>query len=63
MGREVESLTLATAPATLVTLEGVAADVLAAARVAEHRLVADDGLEAGAFAVQAITFAPKPEKR
>ena len=63
MGREVESMTLAAAPATLSILEGVARDVLDAARVAEHEFVADESLEAGAFAVQAITFAPKPEKK
>ena len=62
MGREVEALTLATDPTTLSTLEGVVSDVLAAARVAEHQLVADDALDAGTFAVQAIAFAPKPEK-
>ena len=63
MGREVESMTLAADPATLSTLEGVASDVLDAARVAERRFVGDDSLEAGTFAVQAITFAPKPEKK
>ena len=62
MGRDVESLTLATDPGTLSTLEGVAVDVLAAARVAERALVADDSLEAGTFEVQAIKFAPKPQQ-
>ncbi len=63
MGREVESLTLAAEPATLETLRGVVADVLSAARVAEHALVENASLEAGAFEVQAIAFAPKPEKK
>lgn len=62
MGREVESLRLASAPGTLATLRGVAEDVLAAARVAEHTLVEDASLESGVFSVEAIRFAPKPEK-
>ena len=63
MGREVESLTLAAEPATLETLRGVAGDVLAAARVAEHALVEGASLAPGEFEVQAIAFAPKPEKQ
>ncbi|MEM9177912.1 MAG: class I tRNA ligase family protein [Myxococcota bacterium] len=63
MGREVETLTLATDAGTLATLERVAEDVLAAARVAEHRFVVDETLEAGTFAVQDVVFAPKPEKK
>lgn len=63
MGREVESLTLAAEPATLETLRGVAGDVLAAARVAEHALVEGASLAPGEFEVQAIAFAPKPEKK
>ncbi len=63
MGREVEALTLAMAPATRSILEGVAADVLAAARVAAHTFETDASLEPGLFEVREIVFAPKPEKR
>ena len=62
MGREVESLSLATCSDTLGIFEGVAQDVLEAARVRAHTLVARDGIEAGAFEVESIAFAPKPEK-
>ena len=63
MGRDVEVLTLAAAPATRATLEGVASDVLAAARVASHAFESRDGLEEGTFDVVDIRFAPKPEKK
>jgi valyl-tRNA synthetase len=63
MGREVESIQMAAAPATRTTLERVSADVIAAARVASHEWVEDTELEAGSFAVRTIVFAPKPEKR
>ena len=62
MGRDVESLTLAATPATLEILEGVARDILSAARVADYEFVSRDGLEAGAFEVEAIVFAPKVER-
>jgi valyl-tRNA synthetase len=62
MGREVESLCLVAAPATIAVLEGVAADVLAAARVQSFEFIPKETVEAGAFEVQSIDFAPKPEK-
>ncbi len=62
MGRDVTSLSLAAAAGTLATLEGVAGDVLAAARVASHTFEAREGLDDGAFEVVDIAFAPKPEK-
>jgi hypothetical protein len=43
-------------------LEGVAADVLAAARVQSFDFIAKETVEAGAFEVRSIDFAPKPEK-
>ena len=58
----VERLTIAAEPATLATLRGVADDVLAAARVADHALVEDASLEAGELRVSDAVFAPKPEK-
>jgi len=60
-GREVERLTLAAQSATLARLEPVLADVLAAARCAEHRLEERRALEPGAFAVAAIEFAARTE--
>ena len=62
MGRDVEQLRLAANAATIATLEGVAKDVLAAARVATHAFETKDSLEAGVFEVVEIAFAPKPEK-
>ena len=63
MGREVESLRLAASRETLATLEGVAEDVLAAARVGSHVFEEKAELEADEVEVLEIVFAPKPEKR
>jgi valyl-tRNA synthetase len=63
MGRDVESLKLAASPATLAILEGVATDVLAAARVSQHDFTPDPSLEEGEFQVVSIEFAerkPRP---
>ena len=63
MGRGVASLRLAVAPSTEPVLAGVAADVLAAARVAAHEIESDASLEAGVCVVRAIEFAerePRP---
>ena len=62
MGRDVESLRLAATPATLAILEGVAEDVLAAARVVTHDFVPKRDLDAGVFEVEAIVFAPKQDR-
>lgn len=62
MGREVNSLVLAGAAESLAVLEGVATDVLAAARVAAHRFEAKGSLGAGEFEVVSIDFAEKPER-
>jgi valyl-tRNA synthetase len=62
MGREVESLTLAASPETLAILEAVGGDVLAAARVGQSRFIAKESLEQGGIEVEAIAFAPRPEK-
>jgi len=59
MGREVELLELAAAPATLGALARVAADVWAAARVARAELVPDAALAPGAFVVRAARFAAR----
>jgi valyl-tRNA synthetase len=61
MGREVESLALAAAPATLERLARVAGDVWAAARVHRHTLAPDAALEAGVFQVREARFAPRAE--
>jgi valyl-tRNA synthetase len=61
MGREVESLALAAAPATLERLARVAGDVWAAARVQRHTLAPDAALEAGVFQVREARFAPRAE--
>jgi hypothetical protein len=61
MGREVEALALAAAPATLERLARVAGDVWAAARVLQPALVPDASLEPGAFAVREARFAARPE--
>jgi valyl-tRNA synthetase len=61
MGREVERLAVAAAPATLERLARVAADVWAAARVARAELAPDASLEPGVFAVREARFAPRPE--
>jgi valyl-tRNA synthetase len=60
MGREVLRLTIAANPKTLARLEPVLGDVLAAARCHEHALQADDGLEAGSFAIHDAVFADRP---
>jgi len=59
----VESLRLAASRETLATLEGVAEDVLAAARVGSHVFEEKAELEADEVEVLEIVFAPKPEKR
>jgi len=61
MGREVARLTLAASPKTAALLEPVMDDVLAAARCHEHRLVADDTLEDGAFAVRDAEFVDRAD--
>jgi len=59
MGREVRSLRMVTSPQTLAVLEGVASDVLAAARVQDHVLEADPGVDPGSFVVREIDFVPR----
>jgi valyl-tRNA synthetase len=59
MGRDVSSLRLAAAAETLSVLQGVADDVLAAARVASHAFEADESIAVGEFEVRAIEFAPR----
>jgi valyl-tRNA synthetase len=59
-GREVERLAIVANPATLARLAPCLADVLAAARCREHRLVARDGLEDGRFEVADAVFAARP---
>jgi valyl-tRNA synthetase len=61
MGREVEALTLAAAPATQERLARVAGDVWAAARVGHATQLSDSSLEAGVFQVREARFAPRPE--
>ncbi len=61
MGREVETLTLASAPATQGRLVRVAGDVWAAARVQHAAQLADASLEAGVFQVREARFAPRRE--
>jgi valyl-tRNA synthetase len=56
MGREVESLTLAAAPATLERLQPVLSDVLAATRCDEHRLEPRDELAEETFQVTEARF-------
>ena len=56
MGREVESLTLAAAPATIERLRPVLSDVLAATRCGEHRLTTRDDLEEETFEVTEARF-------
>jgi valyl-tRNA synthetase len=60
MGREVERLAIQANPKTLARLEPVLADVLAAARCAEHRLAPRDDLADGEFAIADCVFAEKP---
>ena len=62
MGREVESLLLRANESTLARLEPVLGDVLAAARILEHRCEAHAELEDGTFEVAEAVFAPKPQK-
>lgn len=63
MGRGVLLLRLASSPSTLAVLEGVAADVMAAARVAQHSLESDSALADGLCEVLAIEFAEREEKK
>ncbi|MFK7895933.1 MAG: valine--tRNA ligase [Myxococcota bacterium] len=63
MGREVNSLVLAGSADSLGVLEGVAFDVLAAARVTAHQFEAKDTLAANEFEVVSIDFAEKPERK
>jgi valyl-tRNA synthetase len=58
-GRETLRLTLAAAPATAARLAPVLGDVLLAARCAEHALVSDASLEAGAVTVRDAAFAER----
>ncbi len=62
VGRGVRTLTLSARSANLETLALVLDDVLAAARVEQHTLVANDELEAGVFEVLEIDLLPKPPK-
>lgn len=62
MGRDVLVLRLACSEATLAVLEGVAADVMAAARVAEHSFDVDASIDEGLCEVRAIEFAPREDK-
>jgi len=62
MGRGIKSLTLAVSPSTAAILDGVAADVLAAARVDSHEIVTDSDLEDGQCDVRAIEFAEREAK-
>ncbi len=62
MGRGVAMLRLAVPPATLVVLESVASDVLAAARVSEHEFATNPSLEPGQCEILAIEFAEREEK-
>jgi len=59
MGREVSRLRLAATAPTLSILEGVAKDVLSAARVAEYLFEAKPELEDGDFEVLSIEFAER----
>jgi valyl-tRNA synthetase len=61
MGRGVASLRLAAAPETLAVLEAVVGDVLAAARVEQHALEADAGIEVGEIEVRGIEFVPRQD--
>ncbi|MDH3214261.1 MAG: valine--tRNA ligase, partial [Myxococcales bacterium] len=59
MGREVERLGVAANAATLGRLEAVREDVMAGARVREHRLEERVGLEDGVFEIESIEFADR----
>jgi valyl-tRNA synthetase len=61
MGREVERLSIASNPKTLSRLEPVLADVLAAARCADHRMTARDDLPDAEFAISDAVFAERAE--
>ena len=61
MGREVARLTIAANAKTLDRLAPVLADVLAAARCAEHQLVANDSVENGQFEISDAEFVERPE--
>jgi valyl-tRNA synthetase len=60
-GREVTRLSLAAGPTTLARIGPVLEDVLAAARVGEHRLEERGSVEPGTFIVAAIEFAARPD--
>jgi valyl-tRNA synthetase len=60
IGRAVDRLQLATAPATREQLDAVRADVMAAARVARCDVQTDASLDGG-FRVDALELAPVPE--
>jgi valyl-tRNA synthetase len=62
MGRGIARLRLKVSPATLVILEGVAGDVLAAARVAEHDFESDASLDDAQCEILTIEFAEREEK-
>jgi valyl-tRNA synthetase len=59
-GREVERMTLVASAATLERVAPCLSDVLAAARCREHRALAREGLEDGAFRVEDAVFAERP---
>jgi valyl-tRNA synthetase len=61
MGREVEQLRIAAAPAALARLAPVLGDVLAAARAARHALEPDAALGPDVFVVREARFAPRPD--
>jgi valyl-tRNA synthetase len=61
VGRHVARLHVATSPATADVLARALDDVLAAARVLQHRIERRDGMEAGAFEVTDIEFGAAPE--
>jgi valyl-tRNA synthetase len=63
MGREVEGLKLLGNRESLDRLEGVLADVAAAARCRSYSCEVRAELENGVFEVEDAVFAPKPEKK
>ncbi|MFP6656170.1 MAG: valine--tRNA ligase, partial [Myxococcota bacterium] len=61
MGREVQFLRLAGSAEAIESLESVAVDVMAAARVADHAFDADPSIESGSIEIREIEFAPRRE--
>jgi valyl-tRNA synthetase len=61
VGRHVARLHAVAHPTTAAFVGRALHDVLAAARVAEHRLETREDLEPGVFEVESIEFAPNPE--